>query len=135
MFKNTLSCHARMAVENATVNATVNVVDTFSEELHLGTKNVLLNSSVGSYIVAHPWLMCALIIICGYALSYVFVYLCKTCIKQFTQRTETELDDILLEQLQHPVALSLFILSITVALVPLSLSSHLAQVLNRVVFS
>jgi MscS family membrane protein len=125
------------AAMNTTTNATINVVDTAAEHLHASLSQSFIHwgGSVGAFIASNPWLMFAAIVIAGFALSYIFVYLCKTVIKQFTKRTETDLDDLLLERLQHPAALSLFILTLNVALVPLSLSSWFASVLNRILFS
>jgi MscS family membrane protein len=125
-----------MADANAT-NMTMNVVDTASEEVHRALQSAFVstNNSLLQSIAANPWLMAITILCAGFVLSYAFVYLSKTIIKAFTRKTETDLDDILLDKLTHPAALSLVLLTLSVALVPLSLSSKLAYVLNKIIIS
>lgn len=86
-------------------------------------------------ITQQPVVFFFVTVLLGFILSHLFVWLSKTIIKSITKRTETELDDMLLDRLQNPVALSLFFLSLNVALVPLSLDNRLAFFLSTLILS
>jgi MscS family membrane protein len=126
-----------MVEVNATGNMTMNVVDTFSEEVHLTFKTALeqTGSQLLHAVANNPWLMFIAIILVGLGFSYLVVFLSKTVVKAFTRRTETDLDDKLLDRLQHPTALMLFILTFSIALVPLSPSSKTALIFNHILIS
>lgn len=119
------------------MNAASNPVDTVSEQLHLWLRNGIEATGQPFLInlIGNPYLFAAFSIIAGFLVAYVLVFLSQTVIKAFTSRTKTDLDDILLERLRHPVALSLFVFFISVALIPLSLNSALATALNRIIMS
>ncbi len=119
------------------MNATANPVDTVSEQLHTWLRSGLeaTNQPFIASLVQNPLLFAVFSIIVGFILAYALVYLSQTVIKAFTRRTKTDLDDILLERLRHPVAWSLFVFFISVALIPLSLNSGLASVLGKIITS
>lgn len=122
-------------IVNAT-NATA-VVRTTADDIHLAFRNMLQHSGSPflGQLTQNNVVFFLVMVIAAFALSYAFVLLSKTVVKAITSRTKTDLDDLLLDKLQHPVALSIFVLLLSVALVPLSLSNRLADVFSVILVS
>jgi len=123
---------------NATFNETIaNPVDTTSEYLHGWFRGGLEATQIPFLqgLIENPYLFALFSVAVGFVLSYVLVYLSQTVILAFTRRTATDLDDKLVERLRHPVAISLFIFFLNVALVPIAFTSGAADVLNKLIAS
>lgn len=118
-------------------NITLDAVTTTAEDIHLAFKSTLENSGqpLLASITQHPFIFFIINVITAFVIAYAVVLFSKTIIKWITSKTETDLDDILLEKLQHPVAISIFLLLLSVAFIPLSLSSRLADVCNKLLIS
>jgi MscS family membrane protein len=115
----------------------LNPVDTFAEHVHQGIQTILENvhNPLTTFILSHPIVFFFAIALVGLVTAYVLVFLSQGVVKAFTRKTKTNLDDILLERLRHPVALSILLLFLSVALVPLSLKNAVADVLTKSIFS
>ncbi len=115
--------------ENATI--------ALAEELfnHLNNNVLQSNNSLVHTIATHEWLLFLSLVVGGFLASYAIVFVSKTIIHWFTRRTETDLDDKLLSALQHPVAFSIFLLALSIAFVPLSLSSRFAWLIGKLILS
>ncbi len=122
---------------NASSSSTASAVDSVATHMHTSFTEIL--ASTGQpwilQLTQRPIIFVIVSVLLGFVLSYGVVYLSRTVVKAFTRRTETDLDDQLLERLTHPAALFLFIASLNIALVPLSLNSGFAAGLNTLLIS
>lgn len=114
-------------------NATVALADEIFNQVSVGISGS--SSSVLRAIAANEWLLFGCLVLAGFIFSYALVYISKTIIHWFTRRTETDIDDKLLGALQHPVAFSIFLLALSVAFVPLTLSSRFAWLISKLILS
>jgi MscS family membrane protein len=141
MFKNKGGlADAMVDAVNATAVVDAPVVsarDAAAQEAHRALSDAIASTGNQALISLsnNPLLFFLALVVLAFAVSYIFVFLSKTVVKAFTARTKTDLDDKLLDRLQHPVAWSLFVLFLSVALVPLSLSNLLASGANLLLAS
>ena len=62
------------------------------------------------------WLTAFIIIISSFFLAKLVYWVCKNIIKKFTKKTKTEIDDLLIDNIEEPFAFSIIIFGFWTAL-------------------
>ncbi len=77
------------------------------------------------------WLVSLAIIVGSFVIAKILLWISKNMIKKITQRTKTNLDDIIIDKVESPIALAIMLAGIYVALIRLHLSGGFDKLLNN----
>ena len=75
------------------------------------------------------------ILIAFYALSKIIVYLSEKIILRITKKTETEIDDLIVNKVNGPISLILILLGFRLALFPLGINQNILAMLEHTISS
>jgi len=85
--------------------------------------------------IAHDYLRFVIVLLGGFLILRLFIFLLEKVVLQLTLKTKTKLDDILVKKLSKPLTFLVLMIVLRVALNELILGEKLGDVLNKIVFS